>query len=162
MGYVQNIEIAESNPYYKSIDGIVYSKDGKKLIKCSPKRRCYTFKIPEGVEEIDAHAFDWNNYIFKIQLPETLKNLKAGTFAKCEKLSTIYIPSEMEYIEDGCFANYFYTFGLVRIKDRKLPKNLIKAITPKLPERYKTGCQPTPLQSKDYVVVHLIDKNREL
>lgn len=160
-GYVQNIEIAESNPYYKSIDGVVYSKDGKKLIKCSPKRRCYTFKIPEGVEEIDVHAFDWNNYIFKIQLPETLKKLKTGTFTKCEKLSTIYIPSEMEYIEDGCFADYFYTFGLVRIKNRKLPKNLIKAITPKLPEKYKTDCPSAPLQSKDYVAVHLIDKDSD-
>lgn len=161
MHFIQNIEVAESNPYYKSIDGVVYSKNGKRLLKCSPKRRCYTFKIPEGVEEIDVHAFDWNNYIFKIQLPETLKNLKAGTFAKCEKLSTIYIPSKMEYIEDGCFADYFYTLGLVRIKDRRLPKNLIKAITPKLPERYKTCCPPTPLQSKDYVVVHLIDKDSD-
>lgn len=161
MGYVQNIEIAESNTYYKSIDGVVYSKDGKKLIKCSPKRRCYTFKIPEGVEEIDVHAFDWNNYIFKIQLPETLKKLKAGTFAKCEKLSTIYIPSTMEYIEDGCFADYFYTFGLVRIKDRKLPKNLIKAITPKLPKRHESGWLPASQQSKDYVVVHLIDKDSD-
>ena len=159
--FIQNIEVTESNPYYKSIDGVVYSKDGKKLIKCSPKRRCYTFKIPEGVEEIDVHAFDWNNYIFKIQLPETLKNLKAGTFAKCEKLSTIYIPSKMEYIEDGCFADYFYTFGLVRIKDRKLPKNLIKAITPKLPERYKSGWLPASQQSKDYIVVHLIDKDSD-
>ena len=159
--FIQNIEVTESNPYYKSIDGVVYSKDGKRLIKCSPKRRCYTFKIPEGVEEIDVHAFDWNNYIFKIQLPETLKKLKAGTFAKCEKLSTIYIPSTMEYIEDGCFADYFYTFGLVRIKDRRLPKNLIKAITPKLPERYKSGWLPASQQSKDYVVVHLIDKDSD-
>lgn len=159
--FIQDIEIAESNPYYKSIDGVVYSKDGKRLLKCSPKRRCYTFKIPEGVEEIDVHAFDWNNYIFKIQLPETLKNLKAGTFATCEKLSTIYIPSTMEYIEDGCFADYFYTFGLVRIKDRRLPKNLIKAITPKLPERYKSGWRPASQQSKDYVVVHLIDKDSD-
>lgn len=31
----------------------------------NPKRRCYTFKIPEGVEEIDVHSFDWNNYIVK-------------------------------------------------------------------------------------------------
>lgn len=117
--FIQNIEVTESNPYYKSIDGVVYSKDGKKLIKFSPVRRCCNFKIPEGVEEIDAHAFDWNKHIHKIQLPETLKNLKAGTFATCEKLSTIYIPSSMEYIEDGCFADYFYTFGLVRIKDRR-------------------------------------------
>ena len=159
--FIQNIEVSENNPYYKSIDGVIYSKDGKRLLKCSPKRRCYTFKIPEGVEEIDVNAFDWNNYIFKIQLPETLKKLKTGTFAKCEKLSTIYIPSKMEYIEDGCFADCFYTLGLVRIKDRRLPKNLIKAITPKLPERYKTGCPPTPLQSKDYVAVHLIDKDSD-
>lgn len=161
MHFVQDIEVTESNTYYKSIDGVVYSKDGKRLIKCSPKRRCYTFKIPEGVEAIDVHAFDWNNYIFKIQLPETLKKLKAGTFAKCEKLSTIYIPSKMEYIEDGCFANYFYSFGLVRIKNRKLPKNLIKAITPKLPKRHESGWLPASQQSKDYVVVHLIDKDSD-
>lgn len=159
--FIQNIEVAENNPYYKSIDGIVYSKDGKKLIKFSPERRCYDFKIPEGVEEIDTHAFDWNKHIHKIQLPETLKNLKAGTFATCEKLSTIYIPSTMEYIEDGCFADYFYIFGLVRIKDRKMPKNLIKAITPKLPKRHESGLLPASQQSKDYVVVHLIDKDSD-
>lgn len=67
----------------------------------------------------------------------------------------------MEYIEDGCFADYFYTFGLVRIKDRKLPKNLIKAITPKFPKRHKSGWLPASQQSKDYVVVHLIDKDSD-
>lgn len=158
---IQNIEITESNPYYKSIDGVVYSKDGKKLIKFSPVKRCCNFKIPEGVEEIDAHAFDWNKYIYRVQLPETLKNLKSGTFTTCEKLRVIYIPSAMEYIEDECFADYFYTFGLVRIKDRKLPKNLIKAISPKLPERYKSEWLPASQQSKDYVVVHLIDKDSD-
>ena len=159
--FIQNIEATENNLYYKSIDGIVYSKDGKKLIKCSPVRRCYDFKIPEGVEEIDVHAFDWNKHIRRIQLPETLKNLKSGTFTTCEKLSTIYIPSSMEYIEDGCFTDYFYTFGLVRIKDRKIPKNLIKAITPKLPKRHESGWLPSSQQSKDYVVVHLIDKDSD-
>lgn len=155
---IQNIEITESNPYYKSIDGVVYSKDGKKLIKFSPVRRCCNFKIPEGVEEIDAHAFDWNKYIYRVQLPETLKNLKSGTFTTCEKLGVIYIPSAMEYIEDECFADYFYTFGLVRIKDRKLPKNMIKAISPKLPWAL------TYIGDEDkryYVVVHLINKDSD-
>lgn len=156
--YIQNIEIAESNPYYKSIDGVVYSKDGKKLIKFSPIRRCCNFKIPEGVEEIDAHAFDWNKYIYRIQLPETLKNLKSGTFTTCEKLRVIYIPSAMEYIEDDCFADYFYTFGLVRIKDRKLPKNLIKAISPKLP----LALAYIGNENRGYyVVIHLIDKDSD-
>lgn len=156
--YIQNIEIAESNPYYKSIDGVVYSKDGKKLIKFSPVRRCCGFKIPEGVEEIDAHAFDWNKYIYRIQLPETLKNLKSGTFTTCEKLRTIYIPSLMEYIEDECFSDYFYTCGLVKIKDRKLPKNMIKAITPKLPwELTYIGDE----DNRYYVVIHLIDKDSD-
>lgn len=155
--YIQNIEVSESNPYYKSINGIVYSKDGKKLIKCSPARRCYTIKIPEGVEEIDINAFDWNNNIYKIQLPETLKNLKSGTFTKCEKLGTIYIPSSMEYIEDECFYDYFYAFGLVRIKDRKLPKNLIKAISPKLSNEFiKAEDWTTKIP---YVVIHLVDKD---
>lgn len=155
---IQNIEITESNPYYKSIDGVVYSKDGKKLIKFSPVRRCCNFKIPEGVEEIDAHAFDWNKYVYRIQLPETLKNLKSGTFTTCEKLRVIYIPSAMEYIENECFSDYFYTFGLVRIKDRKLPKNLIKAISPKLPWALAY------IGNEDrgyYVGIHLIDKDSD-
>lgn len=159
--FIQNIEVTESNPYYKSIDGVVYSKDGKKLIKFSPVRKCCNFKIPEGVEEIDAHAFDWNKYLYRIQLPETLKNLKSGTFTTCEKLRVIYIPSAMEYIEDECFADYFYTFGLVRIKDRKLPKNLIKAIAPKLPKKHGSECLSVLWQSKDYVVIHLIDKDSD-
>lgn len=155
---IQNIEITESNPYYKSIDGVVYSKDGKKLIKFSPVRRCCNFKIPEGVEEIDAHAFDWNKYVYRIQLPETLKNLKSGTFTTCEKLRVIYIPSAMEYIGNECFSDYFYTFGLVRIKDRKLPKNLIKAISPKLPLALAY------IGNEDrgyYVAIHLIDKDSD-
>lgn len=165
MCFVQDIEVTESNPYYKSIDGVVYSKDGKKLIKCSPARECCNFKIPEGVEEIDIHAFDWNKHIHRIQLPETLKNLKAGTFVTCENLSTIYIPSAMEYIEDGSFADDFYIYGVVRIKNRKMPKNLIKAITPKWPEGYIPVHMPPSFQSaaqyKDYVVVHLIDKDSD-
>lgn len=64
----------------------------------------------------------------------------------------------MEYIEDECFADYFYTFGLVRIKDRKLPKNLIKAISPKLPWALAY------IGNEDrgyYVGIHLIDKDSD-
>ena len=113
--------------------------------------------------EIAAFSYwtKFNKYLYRIQLPETLKNLKSGTFTTCEKLRVIYIPSAMEYIEDECFADYFYTFGLVRIKDRKLPKNLIKAIAPKLPKKHGSECLSVLWQSKDYVVIHLIDKDSD-
>ena len=50
-----DIEISPDNASYSTIDGSVYSKDGKKLIIAAPGRK--EIIIPAGVDEISRNAF---------------------------------------------------------------------------------------------------------
>ena len=54
------IEVPENNPYFMTIDGVIYSKDKRKLIRYSRKEKEESFTIPEWVEEIDEEAFPEN------------------------------------------------------------------------------------------------------
>lgn len=48
MEKVHTITVAEGNPRFKSVDGVVYSADGTVLILCPPARTG-EFRVPEGV-----------------------------------------------------------------------------------------------------------------
>ena len=52
---VERIEVSEQNPYLKSVDGVVYSKDGKKLVR-TPEVFVSSFSIPAGVEVVGEYA----------------------------------------------------------------------------------------------------------
>ena len=51
------ITVSDANTEYKSIDGVVYSKDSKTLIYC-PAGKTGEFIIPEGVTSIGSSAFE--------------------------------------------------------------------------------------------------------
>ena len=47
---LEKIEVSSVNPYYRSADGVLYSKDGKTLIAYPREKSDETFKIPYGTE----------------------------------------------------------------------------------------------------------------
>lgn len=79
---VQKYTVKETNPYYKSIDGVVYTKDGKELVAV-PNHYVGDIVIPEGCEKIRENAF-WIDY--------ELSTVHAG-------ITSISLPSTMKYIE---------------------------------------------------------------
>ena len=52
-----HIVVAEANAAYRSIGGVLFSKDGKRLIAC-PNGRAGAYEIPAGVTAIGDEAFD--------------------------------------------------------------------------------------------------------
>ena len=57
--YLDKVTVAEDNPKYKSIDGVVYSKDGKQLLLYpAAKNEEGTFEVPKEVTEIGKYAFN--------------------------------------------------------------------------------------------------------
>jgi len=50
------IHVDPGNPYYKSINGVLFNKDGTELIWC-PKQISGTYTLPRSVEKIKAGAF---------------------------------------------------------------------------------------------------------
>ncbi|MBQ7257423.1 MAG: leucine-rich repeat protein [Abditibacteriota bacterium] len=70
---LEEIIVDEDNKHYKSVDGVLYTKDGKKLITYPFNKPDTEFTVPEGVEEICQTAFRDNEYLSDLILPNSLK-----------------------------------------------------------------------------------------
>lgn len=63
--------VEDGNKAFKDIDGVLYSKDGKRLVSYPACKEGASYEIPEGVEYIDELAFSSN----RGNATETLKTL---------------------------------------------------------------------------------------
>lgn len=90
------IEVTEQNPYYKTIDGILYTKDGRTLLKC-PTGRTGEVRIPEGVECVAEEAF-MESHISSVIFPDSMEELKENAFSDCKQLSHIEFGHGIKYI----------------------------------------------------------------
>ena len=77
--FLKNIEVDENNLFYKSVDGVLFSKDGKKLLAFPAGRMDENYIVPEGVEMIGENAFQ-NSCAYKITMPSTLKEVQDDAF----------------------------------------------------------------------------------
>ena len=92
----------------KSIDGVLYSKKGDRLICCPAGRRHLV--IPEGVTEIEPRVFSCC-YIESVEFPDSLRIIGEGAFSHCDKLKSIKFGNGIEKIgsqndDEGCFFAY--------------------------------------------------------
>ena len=103
----KKISVAKDNPYYTDIDGVLFTKDLKRLIcyPCGKSGKKYV--VPDTVEIIDEHAFADNTNLRKVVLPSSLKRIEFHAFFQCEKLAVINLPENLEYIGEGCFELSF-------------------------------------------------------
>jgi hypothetical protein len=99
------------------IDGILYSGDGKLLIKATRRVVGKNIVIPEGVERIGIKAFV-RLPPKTIKFPETLKSVGEYAFSAC-RFQSIELPESIEVIEKDAFSTS-------EIKEIYLPKNLRK------------------------------------
>jgi hypothetical protein len=54
---IKSFSVSESNQYFSSIDGILYSKDMTTLKRVPEAKKLHSYKIPERVTKIGAYAF---------------------------------------------------------------------------------------------------------
>ena len=66
-----DIEVDGDNPVYKTIDGNLYTKDGKCLLRYAPGKKETCFAVPEGVRKLGCHTFLGAMSLRKIVLPST-------------------------------------------------------------------------------------------
>lgn len=103
---ISYVNIVNSSQY-KTIDGIVYSLDGKRLIAC-PTGRTGRVDIPEGVEEIARNAFKLGS-VEEVHFPSTLKKIGDMAFFYCKNLKQVDFGTGLEMIgsnvEKQCFAS---------------------------------------------------------
>lgn len=113
------ITVAGGNESFCAVDGVLFTKDMRKLLCYPCGKQAETYIVPEGVEVIGAFAFQCNQFLEKVTLPSTIKIIEWKAFSFCEKLSEIFLSDGLEIIEEDAFE-------FCNIKHLTLPKSLKK------------------------------------
>ena len=72
--------VAEENEYYKSVDGVLYSKDGTVLIRYPQVKDGDSFTVPDGVKVIADYAFVNCTNLNNIYLSDSVKSVGRWAF----------------------------------------------------------------------------------
>ena len=98
------IYVDKASNSFKSVDGILFTKDGKRLVNYLPGKEDKSYTVPRGVETIGMLAFFASN-IESIDMPDSVTSIEGWAFSNCSNLTSINIPDKVTSIEGGAFAN---------------------------------------------------------
>ncbi len=98
-----SIAVASDNSSFKSVDGVLYDKQGATLI-CYPGGKQGPFAVPQGVTSIGDSAFSDCTNLTGVTLPAGLTDIGVGSFSGCNSLSSIAIPAGLTRIGSGAFS----------------------------------------------------------
>ncbi len=99
-----SVTVSDGNPNYKSVNGVLYSKDGKTLV-CCPCGLSGEYSVPSGVKTIDKYAFYKCNFLTAINISDTVEVINEYAFAECDKLSKVKIGNGVLTIGKNAFAD---------------------------------------------------------
>ena len=114
--HLTNISVSANNQRYKSVNGNLYSKDGKTLERYTPFKSETEFIIPDGVTAIGSGAFGYSVNLTSIIIPSSVTSIGASAFGACYRLTSIIIPDGVTSIGSGAFANCL-TLASITIPD---------------------------------------------
>ena len=102
---LMSITVLEENPTYKSMDGTLYTKDGKTLIQYAIGRMDTSFVIPDGVTSIDIGAFYKCTALTQVTIPDGVTTLCHRAFSSCKGLTSIVLPNSVTIIGTNAFSS---------------------------------------------------------
>ncbi len=114
---VSNISIDENNKYFSVKNGILYSKDFKKLVSFPPAKKDFNASCLDDVEIIGDGAFCCCDSFVSLVIPDSVKEIGDFAFARSETLEYIEMPDSVDKVGAAVFC---YT----PLKNIKLSKNI--------------------------------------
>ena len=116
MPVLEKITVAEDNPNFKSVDGVLYNKDmtavlaypnGKTPLQKDKKDKIIgggAFAVPDTVTEIGENAFYLCSNIVEVKFNSGLKKIGNKAFLKCINLRKIDLPDTVTEIGNDAFS----------------------------------------------------------
>lgn len=112
---LSEIMSSDSNDACKTVDGVLYTKDGKELIQY-PGGREGNYTVADGTEVIGYGAFAGSE-VTDVVFPQSLKTIGNMAFFECDKLASFNLPDSLESVGTRAFGD----FGYFSFYDEELP-----------------------------------------
>ena len=104
---LESILVDDEHPYYSSINGNLYNKNGTTLIQYALGKKDETFIVPDGVTYIRHYALSSAQNVKTIILGDTVTTIGTAAFRRCSSLESIIIPRSVNSI-----GVYFIDFAM--------------------------------------------------
>ena len=134
---LEAINVDAANPSFKSVDGVLYTKDGSELVAYPTAKKAASYEAISGTKVIRAHAFQggggvrsmlrtvtlpdgvtsigdqafYGSSIASIDLPSSLKTVGSEAFNGAG-LSALVLPDSVETVGDDVFFGYLVVKGM--------------------------------------------------
>ncbi|MBQ2555953.1 MAG: leucine-rich repeat protein [Thermoguttaceae bacterium] len=108
------INVAEGNSKFKSVDGVLFSKDGRTLVKYPIAKGQKSYAVPDGVTTVGKSAFWHCDALEFVSLPEGAETVESAAFCYCLNLKSVYLPDTVKTIANQAFS-YCKSLRTIRI-----------------------------------------------
>ena len=98
-----SIIVSDNNTSYKSIDGNLYSRDGKTLIQYAIGKKDISFTVPGSVTSIGNYAFHECTILTSVTIPDSVTSIGNYAFYRCTSLTSVIIPDSVTSIGYNAF-----------------------------------------------------------
>ena len=97
------VTVDPDNPYFCSVDGVLFTKDRKTLLcyPCGKEGESYT--IPDTVTTIGEAAFVNNVYLKELVISKSVTRVEKQAFFQMQKIRQVDLPETITYIGEECF-----------------------------------------------------------
>ena len=86
---LSSITVGEGNPWYKSIDGNLYSKNGKTLIQYATGKTDKSFTVPDSVTALRDKAFADCTFLETVVIGKNVTTIGYYTFSLCYNMKQV-------------------------------------------------------------------------
>lgn len=117
---LKSIKVDPRNPEFRSIDGILYTRDFKTLIRYPDGKTQATFTVPAHVERVGEEAFSNARYLESVTVPGSTRTIGQAAFEQCTSLKFVQISNGVREIGDSAFSDCH------SLKTVKIPRSVKK------------------------------------
>ena len=103
-GNLESFQVDSQNPVFSAKDGVLFSKDGKTLIRF-PRAKSSSYTIPYGVSRIADHAFHDALGLTTVVITAGVITIDSDAFNSCNALNKVTLPNSLQVVAEGAFTN---------------------------------------------------------
>ncbi len=97
------ITVDPLNPYFTSVDGVVFNKDQRRLLSC-PEGKPGDYAVPDGVRSIEFKAFARCQMLSNVVIPDSVTSIATQAFWVAANLASVTVGSGVTNIGDFAFG----------------------------------------------------------
>lgn len=102
---LSEIVVDKNNPYYRSENGVLFTKADFMLYTYPIGKSDASYTIPNGVTGIGKYAFRKCQNLKNVNIPEGVILIGEDAFSECKNLESVIIPNSVTDIDPSAFAN---------------------------------------------------------